>query len=189
MPLPPNRSSRCFIPGGCSSPGWRLGAQVRCPKQPSSCWERAARSSSPTQDCPQPREGPPWLDDDLSARCLTARAAWLAWRAPSVSLETRSLGTGIAAAGSLNINASLGSGNRARGEAGKPRRRGEPSSHCTTGTPGREGHSSAAASPGWGSWPWGPTKHPGFSSRKEKPGHGENQPAQVTLVRGIGPEC
>lgn len=44
-----------------------------------------------------------------------AQAAWLAQRAPSISLETRPLGTGIDAAGSLNINASLGSGNQGEG--------------------------------------------------------------------------
>lgn len=44
-----------------------------------------------------------------------ARVAWLARRAPSISLETRSLGTGIDAAGSLNINASLGAGNQGDG--------------------------------------------------------------------------
>lgn len=114
MPLYPNRSSHCLVPGGCFCPRG-LGAQVRCPKQPSSCWRRASCSSCPAQDCPQPHEGPPWLDDDLSARCLMAQAVWLAWRAPSISLETRSLGTGIDAAGSLNINASLGSGNQGEG--------------------------------------------------------------------------
>lgn len=100
--------------GAASAPG-ELGAQVRCSKQPSSCWGCASCSSCPVLNCLWPHEGPPWLDDDLSAQCLMAQAAWLAWRAPSISLETRSLGTGIDAAGSLNINASLGSGNQGEG--------------------------------------------------------------------------
>lgn len=110
-----NHSSQCLVLGGYICPGRGLRAQVWCPKQPSSCWGHASCCSCPAQDCPQPHQGPPQLHDDLSVQCLMAQAAWLARRAPSISLETRSLGTGIDAAGSLNINASLGSGNQGEG--------------------------------------------------------------------------
>lgn len=110
-----NHSSQCLVLGGCICPGRELRAQVWRPKQPSSCWGHASCCSCPAQDCPQPAQGPPQVDGGLSVQCLMAQAAWLAQRAPSISLETRSLGTGIDAAGSLNINASLGSGNQGEG--------------------------------------------------------------------------
>lgn len=105
----------CLVLAGYICPGKGLRAPVWCPKQLSSCWGHASHCSCPAQDCPQPHQGPPQLGDDLSVQCLMAQAAWLARRAPSISLETRSLGTGIDAAGSLNINASLGSGNQGEG--------------------------------------------------------------------------
>lgn len=146
-----------------------LGSPDRCPEQPSSCWRHAAHSSYPA-DCCQPREGLPWLDDDLSAQCLMAQAAWLAQRAPSISLETRSLGTGIDATGSLNINASLGSGKRSEEGGREAVVMGRTSSHWHT----RPGGTCL----GWGTWPWGSTKHSGFSPRQEKLRRGKN--------RGVG---
>lgn len=144
-------------------------AQVWCPKQPSSCWGHASCCSCPAQDCPQPHQGPPCLDDDLSVQHLMAHAAWLAWCAPSISLETRSLGTGIDASGSLNINASLGSGNQGEGGGREAMAAGRASLtplcwHARQG--GTQGHGWAL--PRWGTGAWDSMKHSGSSSRQEK---------------------
>lgn len=178
-----NHSSQCLVLGGCLCPGRELRAQVWCPKQPSCCWGHASCCSCPAQDYSLPHQGAPQLDDDLSVQCLMAQAAWLARRAPSISLETRSLGTGIDASGSLNINASLGSGNQ--GEAGGREAMAAGRASLTplcwhTRQGGTQGH--GCALPGWGSRAWDSVKHSGSSFRQGKTRHGENQPAQSLSI-------
>jgi len=81
-----------------------------------------------------------------------AQAAWLARRAPSISLETRSLGTGIDAAGSLNINASLGSGNQGKGGGREAVVVGRAFLLLLCQHTGQGGTQLAVPSLGWGAW-------------------------------------
>lgn len=106
-----------------------------------------------------------------------AQTAWLAWCTPSISLETRSLGTGIDAAGPLNINASLGSGNQGEGEAGKPLCWGQPSSASSH----QAGPGLSCAQPHLGCASPSPSQGPSgsFTRQVGKPRRGVNQPARV----------
>lgn len=138
IPLPPNCSSHglwgLLLPWGAQGSGEESkAAHLVLDTCHSLLLTRAGLSPSLTRVCPV-------LGDDLSARFLMAQAARLARHTPSISLETRSLGTGIDAAGSLNINASLGTGNQGKGGGREAVVEGKAFLPLLRQRPGRKGH-------------------------------------------------